>query len=117
MQGKYLGDDERVQIAQPVHVMNELLDTILTVQTYVVAAVIVVGSSTLATAILVFLLSLRLRQREIATLHKIGSSRGRVFCILSSEIVVVVLLGGAFAAALTVVTSRFGAELIRAMVL
>ena len=117
LQGRYLGDDERMQIVKPVHVMDELLETILTVQTYVVTAVIVVGFTTLATAVLVFLLSLRLRRREIATMHKIGASRGRVFSMLAAEIVVVMLLGCGFAAVLTAVTGRFGAEIIRAMVL
>ena len=116
LQGKYLGDDETVQIVKPVNVMDDLLETILAVQTYVVTAVIVVGSSTLATAVLVFLLSLRLRRREISTMHKTGGSRERVFCILASEIVVVVLLGCGFAAAMTVLTGRFGAEIIRAIV-
>jgi len=97
--------------------MNELLDTILTVQSYIVTAVIVVGFSTLATAVLVFMLSLRLRRREITTLHKIGGSRRHVLCILASEIVVVVLLGAAFAGLLTTLTARFGPTVIRAMIL
>jgi putative ABC transport system permease protein len=117
LQGRYVGDEERVQILRPVHVMDELLDTILAVQTYVVTAVMVVGFSTLATAVLVFLLSLRLRRREIAAMHKIGASRGRVFTILTAEIVVVVLLGSCFAVALTAVTGRYGAEIIRALIL
>ena len=106
LQGKYLGDDERVQIVRPVGVMNELLDTIFTVQSYVVAAVIVVGASTLATAVLVFLLSLRLRRRERITLHKIGGSRRRIFCILASEIVLVLLFGAVLAGLLSAMTAR-----------
>jgi putative ABC transport system permease protein len=117
LQGRYLGDDEQVQIAMPATVMDELLATILTVQNYVIAAVIIVGLSTLATAALVFLLSLRLRSREIETMHKIGGSRLRVVGILSTEIAVVLLLGLAFAAGLTALTSRFGAEAIRAFIL
>jgi ABC-type antimicrobial peptide transport system permease subunit len=48
------------------------------VQTFVIAAVVVVGISTLATAILVFMLSLRLRRREIETMRKIGGSRASI---------------------------------------
>ena len=116
MQGKYLGEEERVQIVNPRHIMDELLETILTVRAYFVTAIMVVGLSTLALAVLVFLLSLRLRLREIATMHKIGGSRGRVFCILSAEIVVVLLLGSGCAIMLTAITSQFGAEMIRHLI-
>ena len=87
LQGRYLSQDELVQIVQPINVMDELLSTILTVQSYVVAAVVIVGIATLATASLVFMLSLRLRRREIQTMIKIGGSRGRILGVLASEIV------------------------------
>ena len=116
LQGKYLGDEERVQIVNPRQIMDELLKTILTVRAYFVTAIMVVGLSTLALAVLVFLLSLRLRLREIATMHKIGGSRGRVFCILSAEIIVVLLLGSGCAVILTAITSQFGADLIRHLI-
>lgn len=116
MQGQYLGADERVQIVTPIHIMDELLKTILTVRAYFVTAIMVVGLSTLALAILVFLLSLRLRLREITTMHKIGGSRGRVFFILSAEIIVVLLLGSGCAVILTAITSQFGADLIRHLI-
>ena len=117
LQGRYLSQDERVQVAVPSSVMDELLSTILTVQSYVVTAVIVVGVSTLATAALVFMLSLRLRRREIQTMMKIGGSRGSVLGVLASEIVVVLAVGIVLAGGLTALTSRFGSEIIRAVIL
>jgi len=117
LQGRYLGDNESVQLVRPVAVMGELLDTILTVQTYVVTAVLVVGISTLVIAALVFLLSIRLRRKEIATMHKIGAARSRVLFILASEIVFVILIGSVLASALTLMTSRYGAEFIRIILL
>ena len=117
LQGRYLSPDERVQVAVPSSVMDELLSTILTVQSYVVTAVIIVGVSTLATAALVFMLSLRLRRREIQTMMKIGGSRGSVLGVLASEIVVVLAVGIVLAGGLTALTSRFGSEIIRAVIL
>jgi putative ABC transport system permease protein len=117
LQGRYLGEDEDVQIVNPLVVMQKLLETILTVQNYVIAAVVIVGLSTLATASLVFLLSLRLRSREIETMHKIGGAKARVIAILSSEIIVVLVVGVVLAAVLTLLTSRFGAAVIRALIL
>ncbi len=117
LQGRYLGDDELVQIVRPVEVMDELLQTILTVQSFVVTAVVIVGLATLATAILVFMLSLRLRRREIETMVKIGGSRASILAVLATEIVAVLLIGIALAGGLTALTAAFGSTLIRALIL
>ncbi len=116
LRGRYESPDELSQIVVPVSVMDELLDTILTVQTFVIAAVVVVGLSTLATAILVFLLSLRLRRREIETMVKIGGSRGSIAWVMTSEIVAVLLMGVLLATALTLLTSQFGSSAIRTLI-
>ena len=116
LRGRYESPDDLAQIVQPTTVMDELLDTVLTVQTFVIAAVVVVGISTFATAILVFMLSLRLRRREIETMRKIGGSRASIGWVMVSEIVVVLVAGVVLAAGLTVITSRFGSEAIRAMI-
>ena len=89
----------------------------LTVRSFVVAAMLRVGSGTLVTAALVFLLSLRLRRRELETLFKIGGARGRVAAVLCTEVVVVLALGAALAAGLTGVTRRLGAEAIQRFIL
>jgi putative ABC transport system permease protein len=65
----------------------------------------------------VFLLSIQLRRRELETMAKIGAARASVATLLASEIVFVAALGVALAAGLTALTSRFGAELIRAFLL
>jgi len=90
--GRYQGEEESAQIVRPIAVMNELLDTILTIQSYVIAAILIIATATLATASLVFLLSLRLRRREIETMVKIGGSRGSVAAVLASEVVVVLAI-------------------------
>jgi putative ABC transport system permease protein len=116
LMGRYQGAEETSQVVLPIAVMEELLDTVLTVQSYVVAAILIVAAATLATAALVFLLSLRLRRREIETMVKIGGSRGSVAAVLVSEIVAVLLLGVALAGGLTLLTSRFGSAAIRAFI-
>jgi putative ABC transport system permease protein len=115
--GRYEADDDPSQIVQPTSVMNELLDTILTIQGFIVAAILLVAAATLATAALVIMLSLRLRRREIETMHKIGGSRLTIGTLLVSEVVVVVVLGVILAGVLTLVTHQFGAGLIRTWLL
>ncbi|TNF81795.1 MAG: hypothetical protein EP299_01890, partial [Acidobacteria bacterium] len=117
LMGRYEGEEERSQIVQPITVMNELLDTILTIQGFVVGAILLVAIATLATAALVFMLSLRLRRREIETMTKIGGSKLHIGSLLTSEVVAVLVAGVLFAGGLTLVTSQFGAGIIRALLL
>jgi putative ABC transport system permease protein len=93
LQGRYLGDDELVQVVQPSTVMDELLKTILTVRKYVLIAIGLVAAATLATMTLVFLLSLQLRRREMETMIKIGGSRPRIVSLISAEVFSVVIAG------------------------
>ena len=117
LQGKYLGAEERVQIIRPIDIIDELLETVISVRSYVVMAVIVVGFSTLLTTVLVFMLSLRLRQREILTMHRIGGCRRRIAGILAAEIVVTAFIGLCFAGGLTVLTVKYGAAVIQSIVM
>jgi putative ABC transport system permease protein len=117
LQGKYLGADERVQVIEPIDIIDELLETVASVRSYVITAVIVVGISTLITTVLVFLLSLRLRRREILTMHRIGGSRKRIIGILAAEIVVTVSVGLCLAGILTALTAQFGAAIIQSIVM
>jgi len=117
LMGRYANDEATSQIVRPVTVVDELLDTILTIQQFIVAAVVIVGSATAATAVLVFLLSLRLRRREIDTMHKIGGSRARVGSMLLAEVFIVVILSCTLAATMTLATWRYGSSVIEILVL
>lgn len=114
LQGRYEAAESLTQIVRPVAVMDELLETILTVQSFVVAGAVIVGLATLASASLVFLLSLRLRRREIETLFKIGGSRAAVGTVMVFEVIVVLLTSVVLAAGLTLLTREFGSAAIRA---
>ena len=116
LRGRYQTSEEDAQIVRPATVMSELLDTILTVQSFITAGAIIVGIATLATAALVFMLSLRLRRREIETLFKIGGGRLRIGAVMASEIVAVLFTGSLLAVGLTVLTSQFGSAVIRAVI-
>jgi putative ABC transport system permease protein len=117
LRGRYAADVATSQIIRPVEVIDELLVTILTIQQFIFAAVIIVGLATVATAALVFMLSLRLRQREIDTMLKIGGSRPRVAGMLLAEVIIVVILSSSLAAVITLLTWRFGPGIIESLVL
>jgi len=117
LMGRYEGEQEPIQIVRPIAVMDDLLDTVFTVHGFVVAALGLVGVATVAVAGLVFLLSLRLRRREIETMIKIGGSRAAVGSLLVSEMAAVLVLGTLLAGGLTLLTSRFGAVAIQTFLL
>ncbi len=117
LMGRYETSDESVQIIQPITVVEELLGTIFTVQNFVIAGMLLVGLAALATAVLVFALSLRLRQREIETMAKIGGSRLLVAAILVTEITAVILTSVVLAAVLTALTARFASATVRLLLL
>ena len=117
LMGRYESPDESVQILEPTTVIDELLGTIFTVQNFVVAGMLLVGMAALATAVLVFALSLRLRKREIETMAKIGGSKLRVAGVLVTEIAVVVLASVVLAGILTALTTRFASTAVRLLLL
>ncbi len=117
LQGRYTVNEEPNQIIRPADVITDLLGTVLTIQQFVIAAVVIIGLATFATAILVFLLSIRLRRRELLTLFKIGAAKSTVSGLLLAEVVGVVCASILLAAVLTTLTSRFGADLIKAFLL
>jgi putative ABC transport system permease protein len=99
-------------MAVPRDVVDGLVETMFSVRDAVFAVSLGLGLATIATAILVFALSIRLRRREIDTMRKIGASFAQVRAILASEVFIVVAASLAIAAALTAVVGRFGGLLI-----
>ena len=116
LRGRYLSDDERVQVLEPAAVMDDLLGTILTVRGYIMAAVLMVGIATLATMTLVFILSLQLRRREMETMEKIGCSRSRIRALVSLEILGVLGGGVVLAGILSALTGWFATAVTRMLV-
>jgi putative ABC transport system permease protein len=117
LMGRYTAPEETVQLLRPIGVIDDLLGTVFTVQGYVVAALALVAAATLATAALVFALSIRLRRREVETLVKIGGSRGSIAVVLLAEVIFVLLCSGVIAAGLTFATERLGSAAIRGLLL
>ena len=105
LRGRYVGENEVVQIVEPSEVMDELLQTIFTVQSYVTLAIILLGITTLATMGLVLTLSIQQRRREIETMSKIGGARIRILGVVVTEILGVLVLGAVLAAGLAVLTT------------
>jgi len=87
------------RMLRPVEVVEELLSYVLQVRKLVDLLSWVLGSVTLLLSALVYLLSSRLRQAEFRTLRRMGSPRAFIAQLLAFELLIVVLLAVALAAA------------------
>jgi putative ABC transport system permease protein len=114
--GRYQARDDDVQLISPPEVMDELIATIFTVRQFVITALSIVGFATGLVVILVFLLSLRLRQSEMQTLRSIGGGRWHLATLAAAEIVMVVAVAAALAMLLTWLTEQWGTSLVQALI-
>jgi len=112
LQGRYQ-EIREVRMVRPDQVIGDLLGTVFSVERYVVAGAVGVGIATLATVLLVFVLSLRQRTRERETLEKIGAAPGSIRTLMASEALFVLAIAGVLALALTWLAGRFGPEAAR----
>lgn len=115
--GHYLEEREDVQIVRSQRVIAELLDTVFTVRNYIITGIALVAVATALVAMLVFYLSLRLRQGERFTLARIGASRLQITALMATEVLVVTILGVALSTLLALLTSQFGLALMQQLIM
>lgn len=110
LRGRYqdAGIGERLLV--PRMVLGELLETVFTVQNYVILGLVMLSLATVAVITLVFLLSQQLRQGEFYTLRRMGASRVFIATLVASEIGFVFLFAAALASAMTWVARHYANE-------
>lgn len=113
LRGRYLTGEEPYQIIAPQEVIDSLLQNIFRIKKVLDGVILVVGTATFMAIILVFALSLRLRQREIETTFKLGCRRSTVARLLAAEIFIILAASAALCGGLGVAIDRFSIELVR----
>ena len=73
------------------------------------------GKTTLLAIILVFALSLRLCEREIQTIFKLGCGRMTIIRLLGAEIIIIVIISCIFCFIFVSIMSLYSNELVRMM--
>jgi len=87
--GRYQAHPGKIQLIQPKQVVKELIQAILRIKRTLDAVIITVSFSTLITIVLVFLLSIRLREKEIKTIFRLGCSRMATQGFIAAEIILI----------------------------
>jgi putative ABC transport system permease protein len=117
LRGRYLAREETSQIVKPAEVIDGLLQNIFRIKTMLDGVISVVALATMLAIILVFALSLRLRQREIRTIFKLGCRRMTIVRLLSAEIVIIVLISAVLCGAMVFLVSQYSNELVRLLII
>lgn len=111
LRGRYQENPE-LQMVVPENIVDELVDTVVSVKDLLLLAALSVGLATLLITALVFLLSIQLRKAEIATMEQIGAAPGVVRGILVTEILLVLGIGLFIAICLAWMLNRLGIPLL-----
>ena len=113
LRGRYLSKEEAQQIVRPEEVIAGLLENIFRIKNILDAVIAVVALATVLAIILVFVLSLRLRQREIQTIFKIGCSRMTIVKLMAAEIMIIVLASAVICTVLMFAVQNMSHDLVR----
>ncbi|MGE3166042.1 MAG: hypothetical protein AB7O52_14140 [Planctomycetota bacterium] len=97
LKGRLLAS-KNAQPLVPTESLAELLDIVFQVKRFFDAHLVMVSAATVLFLVLVILLTVKVRQREIDTLFKLGCSRARVAQILATELCLVIGAGVLLAA-------------------
>ena len=116
LMGRYLTRDDAT-ILEPPLIIKQLMQLVFRVERFLDVAAVALLSTTAVLALLVFALSLRLRQREIQTLFKLGCSRFMIARILFAELAIIFLASALLVAAVSLAALQFGPRLFESLLL
>jgi putative ABC transport system permease protein len=116
LMGRYESASATRQIVKPTAVIEELLANIFEVERIMEAGFLVVGLATALSIVLVFVLSLRLRQGEIATMFKLGCSRMMIGRLMAAEIFIILLLASGLTVGSVAALGALGEPLVRLVI-
>lgn len=117
LQGRYLDTDNPYQIVRPAEVIDALLATIFRIRNVLDGIIVLVGCTTLLALVLVFSLSLRLREKEIDTIFKLGASRATVALLLGAEILIIIFISTLICLVIILLAGHFNHEVVRRLLL
>jgi len=117
LQGRYLANDALHQIVRPGEVIDTLMASIFRIKNVLDAVILIVGIATVLALILVFALSLRLRQGEIETIFKLGCSRATIARLLGAEVFIIMGISALICGGLLLLVNHYSQVLVRSLLM
>ena len=108
----YQGEEATEQIVIPLDAVGDLSETLFATQKLALMAFRILGVSALGLAMLVFMLSFRLRDGEMRTYSKIGATRLTILSLKASEVAIVVVSAILLATLAVALTRSVAADLL-----
>jgi putative ABC transport system permease protein len=115
LQGRYLEKEVPYQIVRPKEVIDTLMANIFKIRNVLDAVIMLVGTATLLALILVFSLSLRLREKEVSVIFKLGCSRATIAKLLSAELFIIIIISAGVCGVLLAFVSHYDQSLVRSL--
>ena len=116
LRGRFL-ENEQYQIVRPTEVIEGLLENIFRIKNVIDMVIAIVGLATILAIILVFALSVRLRQGELMTIFKLGCSRMTAVRLIVAEVVIILIMSGIICAGLLYAVQENADILVRMLIL
>lgn len=88
--GRYQDHPDNLQLIQPRNSINELFASIFRVKKMFYSVIATVAASTLIAVLLAFMLSIKLRAKELNTIFRMGCSRMAVGGFIAAEVFIVI---------------------------
>ncbi len=117
LRGRYLSKETSYQIVKPEVVIDGLLQNIFRIRNVLDSVIFIVGLATVLAVILIFALSLRLREREIKTIFKLGCRRMTIARLLGAEIFIIGTASSVVCIVLVSVINLYVNDLVRMFVI
>jgi putative ABC transport system permease protein len=113
LRGRYQAENSDLQLIVPGNVLAKLMETVFTVQNYIILGLVILSLATIAVVTLVFLLSQQIRRGEFHTLSRIGASKGYISLLIASELGFVLVIGSILAGILTWFTRLYAMQILQ----
>ena len=113
LRGRYLDADASLQVVRPDEVIDTLIDNIFRIRNVLDAVILLVGGATLLALMLVFALSLKLRQREMDTNFRLGCSKATIVRLMIAELAIIVTISAALCTLTLLIVAHFAQAIVR----
>ncbi len=115
--GRYRDARTPTQLVVPRQVISDLMALVFQVKRFFDANAVLIGLSTFVLLILIMLLSIKLRDREMQTMFKIGATRNMLARLLMGELGIILLISSLLVAVAVWLVSYFGEEILQSVLL
>jgi len=116
LRGRFI-NHEQYQLVKPVIVIDGLMESVFRIKHIIDGVVLFVGFTTLLAIFLIFSLSLRLREKEFATVYKMGGNRLITAYLMLAEIAIIGLISLCLCLLMLLIVEHYSTEIVHLLII